>query len=271
MNYSTEDLGKKTISDFGEQWTQFPENEGLYASVETFQDICGPLLSASEIQDKSVAEIGSGTGRIVNMLASIGVKNITAIEPSKAFEVLQKNVSSHLNVRCLQGSGDEIPLGDFDLVFSIGVLHHIPEPDEVVKAVHRSLKSGGKFLAWVYGREGNELYLKLVTPIREFTARLPFRKLDFLCGILNSLLDFYILACYILPLPMSSYMKNVIGKWTRKVRQLTIYDQLNPAYAKYYTQSEARELFEGNGFTDVRLFHRHEYSWTIIGTKMDAV
>lgn len=50
-------------------------------------------------------------------------------------------------------------------------------------------------------------------------------------------------------------------------RRLVIYDQLNPAYAKYYTRAEAYELLRQAGFDDVRLHHRHGYSWTAVGTR----
>jgi hypothetical protein len=50
-------------------------------------------------------------------------------------------------------------------------------------------------------------------------------------------------------------------------RRLAIYDQLNPAYAKYYTREEAAALLAAAGFVDIRLHHRHGYSWSVIGTK----
>ncbi len=42
----------KTIQDFGDQWLRYPQNEGYYASLELFKDICGPLLNISVIQGK---------------------------------------------------------------------------------------------------------------------------------------------------------------------------------------------------------------------------
>jgi hypothetical protein len=50
-------------------------------------------------------------------------------------------------------------------------------------------------------------------------------------------------------------------------RRLIMYDQLNPAYAKYYTRSEAENLLLNGGFINVRVHHHHGYSWTVIGTK----
>jgi len=51
------------------------------------------------------------------------------------------------------------------------------------------------------------------------------------------------------------------------MRRLVIYDQLNPAYAKYYTREEAQDLLARQGFVDIRLHHRHGVSWTVLGTK----
>jgi hypothetical protein len=50
-------------------------------------------------------------------------------------------------------------------------------------------------------------------------------------------------------------------------RYLVIYDQLKRAYAKYYKEHEVRKLLENAGFEDVRLHHRHGYSWTAAASK----
>jgi hypothetical protein len=85
--------------------------------------------------------------------------------------------------------------------------------------------------------------------------------------LLNAALDVYIPLCRVLPLPMRSYMLNHLGKVDRKMRKVTVFDQLNPAYAKYYREKEARALLVNAGFVDVRLYHRFGYSWTVMGTK----
>jgi len=66
---------------------------------------------------------------------------------------------------------------------------------------------------------------------------------------------------------MRAYARNVLARLPRKIRGLTIYDQLNPAYAKYYRREEAEALLLRAGFTDVRTYHRHGYSWTATGSK----
>jgi SAM-dependent methyltransferase len=260
-------LTTRTIADFGEQWVNFTDNDGYYASVELFQDVLGPLLDPAALADVRVAEIGSGTGRIVQMLLGCGVSEVTAIEPSDAFEILRRNtVDQAHRIRYLKVRGDEIPAGqNFDFVFSIGVLHHIPEPVSVLRAAFNALRPGGTVVVWLYGYEGNERYLSVVRPVRHVTTKLPHFALSAVCHVLNVALDLYIAACRWIDLPLRQYALNVVGRFSRRARFLTIYDQLNPAYAKYYTRGEAEALLSTAGFVDVQLFHRHGYSWTVVG------
>ena len=118
-------IEQRTIQDFGEQWNNFTDNEGYYGSKELFWDLFGKLIKKHEIVDKSVVEIGSGTGRIVNMLLDVGAKYVTAIEPSDAFDVLIKNIkkADKDRVKCLKVTGDELEAtGDVDFVFSVVAL-----------------------------------------------------------------------------------------------------------------------------------------------------
>lgn len=258
----------RTIRDFGEQWTAYPENTGAYADRETLADIFGPLLSLDEVRGRRVAEIGSGSGRIVNMLLDSGVAHVTALEPSAAMEACRRNTAGRSDrVRYVNAPGEELPADGFDYVLSIGVLHHIPDPRPVVDAAFAALKPGGRCLVWLYGREGNETYLRVATPLRALTTRMPHPMLGALCHLLALPLDLYILLCRYLPLPMRAYMNGVLAKWDRPTRRLTIYDQLNPATARYYRREEAEALLAGAGFAQVRLHHRHGYSWTAIGTR----
>ena len=267
---SAQGTDEKTIAGFGRQWTAYTENEGYYGSVDCLKDIFGPLLDFTAVEGKDVAEIGSGSGRIVNMLLDVGAKSVVAVEPSEAFEVLTENTINRKDrVRLVHGRGESIAdFSNLDLVVSIGVLHHIVDPNPVVASAYSALRPGGKMLIWLYGCEGNELYLSLATPMRAVTTRLPHALLSVLSHLLCVALNIYVYLCQFVPLPMRSYMQNHIAKLDYSQRQLTIYDQLNPAYAKYYPQSQARQLLERHGFKNVALFHRHGYSWTVVGEKI---
>jgi SAM-dependent methyltransferase len=263
------ELQARTIADFGEQWTEYPDNEGFFGSVELFDDIFHPLLSACDVAGKRVAEIGAGNGRFVNILVAAGAAHVVALEPSQAFEVLQRNTENvHDRITYLRETGDRLPpSGDLDYVFIIGVLHHIPDPDPVVAASLRALKPSGKLAVWLYGREGNSMYLLLVRLLWLFTRPLPHRALELFVGVLYPLFWLYMTLCRWLPLPLAAYMRRVMRPLTPAKRRLVIYDQLNPAYAKYYTRAEAHDVLARHGFTDIQLHHRHGYSWTVVGTR----
>ena len=261
-------LDSRTVADFGEQWLAFTENRGYYASSDCLADVFGGLLPLEAVRGVRVADIGSGTGRIVNMLLDAGAAHVVAVEPSEAVAVLRRNLADRADrVTVLHARGDTIPpSGDLGLVVSIGVLHHIVDPRPVLEAARAALLPGGRVLVWLYGREGNRLYLAVFGAVRRLTMRLPHRALYGLSGALRRVADLYAVACR-LPLPMHGYMR---GHWQRlgpAERTLTVYDQLNPAYAKYYTREEAQRLLAGAGFEDVRLHHRHGYSWTVLGTR----
>jgi SAM-dependent methyltransferase len=263
------DLKTQTIQDFGEQWTAFRDNPAYYGSSDLLADLFGPLLLLGDVTGAHVADIGSGTGRIVNMLLDAGAAHVHAVEPSAAFDVLKQNTAERRDrVTYVHGPGESLPDGlDLDLVVSMGVLHHIPDPSPVVEAAYRALKPGGRLLVWLYGREGNEAYLRLAEPLRKVTVRLPHGALVGLSHVMTAGLDAYIGLCRFAPLPMRSYMREVLAKFPRDVRRLTVYDQLNPAYAKYYTRAEAEALLSKAGFENVELYHRHGYSWTVIGRR----
>lgn len=265
------DASAATIADFGQQWTRYTTNDGYYASLELFADICGPLLPVDRIRGTATAEIGSGTGRIVRMLLDAGARHVTAVEPSDAFDVLRANTHADAGrISYVRDRGENIPQGSFDFVFSIGVLHHIPDPGPVMRAAYVALRGGGQMLIWLYGREGNEGYLRLIEPLRAITTRLPAPLLAGVCHALNLALAAYVPLCRAVSLPLRGYVNNVLAKLSREKRFLVIYDQLNPTWAKYYTRAEAIELFRGAGFADVQAHHRHGYSWTVIGTKRET-
>jgi len=262
-------LQQRTIEDFGEQWVKYQDNDGYYGSSALFRDIFGPLLNEGEIAGARVADVGSGTGRFVNVLLAAGARHVLAVEPSGAFEVLRNNtVTSQDRITYLNAPGDCLPAtGDLDFVFSIGVVHHIPDPMPVIGAAWGALRRGGKCAVWLYGREGNAAYVTLAKALRAVTRRLPHAALALFVWTLYGPVTAYMMASRYLRIPLAGYMRSVFARLTPEKRRLVLYDQLNPTFAKYYTRDEAHELLAQVGFRDVRLYHRHGYSWSVIGTK----
>lgn len=266
------EVRERTIQDFGNQWQIHGQvDQDYWSSKEMFTDHFGELFDPQEIAGKVVAEVGSGSGRIINMICDFEPAKCHAIEPSAGFDVLKSNTARNSDIiEYWNCTGDSFELQDLDLVFSLGVIHHIQNPTDVVKNIHRSLKEDGAFLIWVYGYEGNKSYIFIYNLLAGVTKRLPDSWLDGFSALLNYLIQPYIWACKILPLPLRGYLLNVFNKCGWEKRKYIIFDQLNPAYAKYYKREELQALLNAAGFSDVEFYHRHGYSWTAIARKSSA-
>ena len=265
------ELGDRTIRDFGDQWSFDDANQGFYGSLELLADALGPLLAPTAFAGARVADVGSGTGRIVAMLLRAGAEHVTAVEPSRGVEALRRNVAAFgERVSVIHGPGEALPPDlALDYVTSIGVLPFVPDPAPLLRAAHAALRPGGRLVVWLYSAEGNRLYRALLGTLRRVTPHLPHVLLSGLASALNLALDVYLFACRFLPLPLRDYMRNVLARTSRDKRKLTIYDQLNPSYVRFDRRADVVEMLESAGFVDVRLHDRHGYSWTALATRPD--
>ena len=93
---------------------------------------------------EAILDLGCGTGRYSGALAERFGARVTAVDPSEKMlaESRRKNAP---NVTCLQGHGEQLPLGDgsVDMVFMSMVFHHFADPRQVARECHRVLKEGG--------------------------------------------------------------------------------------------------------------------------------
>ena len=92
-------------------------------------------------------------------------------------DVAARNTADLDNVHVIQGDLTRPPLRpeSMDLIYSIGVLHHLPDARGWIPALAPLLRSGGRFVAWLYASEGNGWVLALVDPARRLTSCLRCR------------------------------------------------------------------------------------------------
>jgi SAM-dependent methyltransferase len=263
-------MESSSVDDFSEQWTKYTRHEGYFVSQALLDDVMEPFLKVRDLAGKDVAEIGCGNGRFVKILAQVA-RRVVAVEPCDGIANARELCKDDRNVAFVHSDVYALPpIEPLDCVLSIGVVHHTPDPLRTMKVIHGLLKEGGTALIWVYGKEGNELYLKTFGALRAVTQRLPHPVLHALSTALTPPLWAYIRASKHLPLPMRDYMQRVLGRFDVPTLTLTIYDQLNPKIAFYFTREEVEKLMRDAGFQDVRLHRRHGYSWTAVGVRRAA-
>ncbi|MCA1532174.1 hypothetical protein I6F21_06320 [Bradyrhizobium sp. NBAIM03] len=82
---------------------------------------------------------------------------------------------------------------EFDLIVSIGVIHHIPAPNPIVQL--RCERPGGRMIVWLYGEEGSGLIVQSIRALRAVTTRLPHVMVAAIASLLTLALDVYIFGC----------------------------------------------------------------------------
>lgn len=108
------------------------------------------------VAGKQVLEIGLGEGSESELLIRRGAHwsgiDLTAesVERVRTRLTLRKLPYGQLR----QGSVLDLPFADatFDLVFSHGVLHHVPDIQAAQREIHRVLRPGGELVIMVYAR-----------------------------------------------------------------------------------------------------------------------
>ena len=73
MQKDDQKIREKTIKDFGSQFNKFRsfEDDKYWADLDHLKDLLGHTFSFLEVNNKVIAEIGCGNGRIVNMLQKL--------------------------------------------------------------------------------------------------------------------------------------------------------------------------------------------------------
>jgi len=167
---------RATAAGFGWQWQHFTQEDERYA--EQFLGWIAPV-TPDFFRDKVVLEGGCGKGRHTQLAAGWGARDVVGIDLSAAVETAFAATRSLPNAHIIQADIYHLPLArKFDYAFSVGVLHHLPDPRAGFLSLASKVKPGGHVSAWIYGAENNEWIVRWVNPVREkITSRIDQRAL----------------------------------------------------------------------------------------------
>lgn len=127
------------------------------------------LVPFAESRGKKVLEIGTGNGAEAVMFGLNGAEYTGADLTDAALEATRK----HLAVMGLTGTFQKenaehlsFADGNFDWVFSHGVLHHTPNTQAAINEVYRVLKPGGRAIIMLYHKHSFNYYVRIMTYMR---------------------------------------------------------------------------------------------------------
>jgi SAM-dependent methyltransferase len=166
-------VDQQTADAFASSWNNLPA--GSVYTEEQVADWFAPIGPA-DIRGARVLEMGCGNGSLMVHVLRWSPERIDGIDLGAAVRSAEANLRStgQSNWSVRQDDLTTHASAGYDVVYSIGVLHHLKEPKAGFASVVRNTRPGGRFHCWVYAREGNSVVIWLVDPIRRVAARLPW-------------------------------------------------------------------------------------------------
>jgi SAM-dependent methyltransferase len=264
-----------TAENFGWQWQHFTHGDSLYAD-----QLLGWLAPVTPefFQGKVVLEGGCGKGRHTSLAARWGASEVIGVDLSAAVETAFVATRELENVHIVQADIYHLPLARvFDYGFSVGVLHHLPDPRAGFRSLASRVKEGGHVSAWVYGAENNEWITRGINPLREkFSSRIDHRTLlhlsklptavvylatKLLYGPLNRSASGSALARHLF---YNDYL-SAISKFGWREQHTIVFDHLVAPTSHYIRRKEFEEWWRDVQATDVRISWHNKNSWCGFG------
>ncbi len=245
---------------FGYQWNKWSrvqfESENINGPMKGHTSRMFERIIGSEIDDmegKLILDVGCGSGRFIDMVRRKKGRAI-GIDYSAAVEAARANFPMDKNVLICQADALNLPirLGVMDGAFSIGVLHHTPDPQLGFKQMVNTVKAGRWVAISVYGKGGYydsprvtvwRMFFKILAPVFRYKP---------------SLIYAYIGTYAIYPLtkiPILGHLLRLVYPTVRLPdphwRLLDTFDSVTPAHQSSHESYEVYSWFRDVGMVEI--------------------
>lgn len=148
--HTNSDYDKVTQGHYGSLFGEFDLRHYVTEASELLEArLSRNQIVRTDFAGRKVLDAGCGSGRYTHALASYGASEAIGVD----FSPINISNANRLNSNYIKNSLVRFELADvrrlpfadqsFDIVFSNGVVHHLPEPREGVRELLRVLKPGG--------------------------------------------------------------------------------------------------------------------------------
>lgn len=264
------DHQKKTAESFAYEWNNiYQEND---FEKNNFLHFLSPFISEQDLRDKFTVDAGCGSGRFTKHAALCGTEMSFGTDLGESVELAYKLTKDLDNTCIIQADIYAMPFkNQFDIIYSIGVLHHLPKPQEGFSGLPKALKIDGKILIWVYNRRNNKRALYFYEPIRSLCKKFPKPLLYKLCyipgGIVHGLnylthcCNFFGAKNLAKKMPFAYY-----ANFPFNMKLNDAFDVLATPKSNYYYVEEIEKWFREADLKNIQSHEHSEAGITCIGT-----
>lgn len=273
-----DNIDRATVAGFGEEWHSYDQTAMAGDEHRRLFDGYFAVFPFAELPvDAEGFDLGCGSGRWAALVAPrVGV--LHCIDPSdKALAVAQRRLADVPNARFHLATSQQIPLADDsqDFGYSLGVLHHIPDPLAALRDCVRKLKPGAPFLVYLYYRFDDRPawfrgLWKASDLVRRRVSRLPFGMRKVATSVLAVIVYWPLariaqlgekLGFDVTGMPLAFYRNTSF--YTMRTDAL---DRFGTALEHRFTRPEIAAMMTEAGLDDIR-FHDGEPYWIACGRR----
>jgi SAM-dependent methyltransferase/uncharacterized protein YbaR (Trm112 family) len=268
-NAAMDSTKNSTSSRFGYEWGYFFDYD-----CNNFETFTAPL-PMEFFRGKCGLDVGCGAGRHSKAASERGAEMV-AIDLSTAVDAAYQNNVKNERVHVIQADIYNLPIknNSFDFIFSLGVLHHLPDPELGYRLLIPLLKECGVLFVWVYAYAVRKVALELLRFVSKRLSNANIRRMAYLCNLVDYgvFVNLYRLFS-ILPL-VGSLVKDCspprLKEYARhgfKVGYTDWFDRLAAPISNYYKRHEMLGWLERSQLSNTKLKFIEDSWWWLYGER----
>ncbi len=272
-------LDAATVTGFGDEWQRFDQARLDEAEAHDHFERYFSLVDLGSLPpDAKIMDVGCGSGRWARLVAPHAGELHLVDASADALSVARRNLADRAGCVFHEAAVDRLPEADgtMDLVYSLGVLHHVPDTAAGIAACARKLKPGAPLLLYLYyGFDNRPAWFRalwrLSDVLRRRISALPFNRR-------KTVTDAIAFAVY---LPLARLARLV--EWAKGdpslvplsfYRRASVYTMRTDALDRFgtrleqrFTKPEIEQMMAAAGLVDIR-FREGEPYWCVTGVRV---
>ena len=278
MNGNRENIDRATVRDFGAEWQRFDQS-GVSEDemARMFGEYFAPFPWDRLPPNAQGFDAGCGSGRWAPLVAKrVGHLHCIDAAPA-ALAVARVRLAALSNVTIHEASLDAMPLADgsMDFGYSLGVLHHLPDPAAGLAACVAKLKPGAPMLVYLYYAFDNRpAWFRLLWHasdlLRRAVSRAPFWLKSVLAETFAALIYFPLACgaalCERLGANVSNWPLSAYRRRSYYSMRTDALDRFGTRLEHRMTKAEITAMMEGCGLADIRFSNAVPF-WCAAGIK----